>query len=168
VHEPRQHCVLGFELLFRLSSHMYTMQTRLLRRSPPLPLLLPRSSLLGRSRRCCCMRYDCYAGTPLPAGIEADSASGMRYRPFVCVSLDDLTMDKAELTGGAAAAAAQLSQLQNAANGVKVSKGREVKSGKPQFLVFLRSLPFPIALSLYPLSPRLRSPSFPIPLLRPF
>ena len=58
---------------------------------------------------------------------ESDSAAAMLHRPFATVKLDDLTAYKASLTGGAAAAAAQLSQLQGSNKGGKVSKGREVR-----------------------------------------
>jgi hypothetical protein len=67
------------------------------------------------------------ASTAVSLSFEPDSSAAMLHRPFATVKLDDLTAYKANLTGGAAAAAAQLSQLQGSSKGAKVSKGREVR-----------------------------------------
>jgi hypothetical protein len=72
-----------------------------------------------------------------PLRFEPDSAAAMQSRPMAALSLEDLTQHKASLSGGAAAAAAQLSQL--ADGGSKVSKGREVRQGKARHVGFVRA-----------------------------
>jgi hypothetical protein len=73
-------------------------------------------------------------GWAVPLRFEPGSTEALLSRPFAPLALEDLTVYKASLSGGAAAAAAQLSQLTGGAGGDrasgKVSKGREVSWGR--------------------------------------